>query len=269
MAHRFLLYIDILGFSALSKDRDRVKDLHEVVASLNLKAQPDFRAIVVSDTILVYNVNEAAARATPSLYISYLSGFASELQVRLLGKDIYFRAVLMLGDFNHYELNGIPFFDGDALVSAHQSVKEVKAIGLFIDTALARSSEVFSTEKFNDEFDFVCTAQGLEQVRNVYGGQVPLPRDIVEPADDLLRLSQDLLYLKGIYENIKQSHSFSVKSKFERTWQLFERRYPEVLSALVASRFDWNAISNGADWIAQMKLYPESFSSSIETRVDF
>jgi len=133
---------------------------------------------------------------------------------------------------------------------------------------LAGSSEVFSTEKFNDEYDFVCTAQGLEQIRNVYGGQVPLPRDIIVPADEFSRLSQDLLYLKGIYENTKQSHSFSVKSKFEQTWQLFERRYPEVLSALVESRFDWNAISNGADWDAQMKLYPQSFSSSIETRVD-
>jgi hypothetical protein len=59
MDDHYLLYIDVLGFKKLVDEApDRVDDLFEIVASLNLHQHHDFAAIVFSDTILVYNITQ-------------------------------------------------------------------------------------------------------------------------------------------------------------------------------------------------------------------
>jgi hypothetical protein len=270
MAFRYLLYIDILGFSRLVRDDpDRISDLYEIVASLNVHNHPDFKAIVFSDTILVYNVSEEWGRANPSYYIMYLCEFAQDLQARLVGRDIYFRAVLVRGGFNHYELNGIPCFFGDALVYAYLSERKIKAIGLFMHSSIVRESDIFHTVKFNDEYAFVFITQGLERVQTNYRGEVPIPRELIEETDEIDSLSRDLLYIKQIYANAITQSSSSVKQKFLRTWRIFRKRYPEILGVLEENGFDWNHVSDGADWDTYIKRYPTSYSWGIKTRVDF
>ena len=57
MTDRYLLYIDVLGFSALiDEGLGKINDLYEVIASLNVHRHDAFKVIVFSDTILVYNV---------------------------------------------------------------------------------------------------------------------------------------------------------------------------------------------------------------------
>ena len=269
MAYRYLLYIDILGFSNLVDEPARVADLYEVVASLNVHKHPDFKAIVFSDTILVYNINETAGRADPNYYVMYLCEFAQDLQARLLGKDIFFRAVLVRGTFDHYELNRIPCFYGKALVRAYQDEKRIKAIGLFIHSSLVQYSDVFHTENFNDEYDIVFITQGLERIRDAYDGQVPLPRELIEETEEIHSLSLDLLYMKQLFENTQKNHSAGVKRKFDQIWEIFKNRYPKVLGALAKSHFDWNSVSKGANWNAYMQKYPASYSWSIESRFDY
>jgi len=269
MAYRYLLYIDILGFSDLVNEPGKVEDLYEVVASLNVHKHPDFRSIVFSDTILVYNLSEMAGCRNPSYYVMYLCEFAQDLQARLLGKDIYFRAVLVRGDFNHYELNGIPCFYGEALVNAYQSEKKIKAIGLFMQSSLAEFSDVFHTEAFNEEYDFVFITQGLERVRDAYEGQIPLPKWLIEETEEIHGLSLDLIHVKHICNNKQKQQSLDIKSKFERTWEILQNRYPQVLDALEESDFDWDVVSRGANWNAYMKQYPANYSWAIEARVDF
>src|SRR5438132_9254972 len=130
MRDRYLLYIDILGFSELVATGDpRINDLYEVIASLNVHQHPSFRAIIFSDTILVYNVEGSDTRSDRNYLVMYLCEFAQDLQHRLTKKDIFFRAVLVRGDFHHYELNGIPCFFEKSLVNAHKSEKKLEAIG--------------------------------------------------------------------------------------------------------------------------------------------
>jgi hypothetical protein len=91
MTDRYLLYIDILGFSDLVAGSDpKIHDLYEVIASLNVHDHPSFRAIIFSDTILVYNVEGQDTRSDRSYLVMYLCEFAQDLQHRLTAKDIFF-----------------------------------------------------------------------------------------------------------------------------------------------------------------------------------
>lgn len=269
MAFRYLLYIDILGFSSLvSDDPDRISDLYEIVASLNVHSHPDFKAIVFSDTILVYNISEEWGQSNPSYYIMYLCEFAQDLQARLIGKQIYFRSVLVRGGFHHYESNGIPCFYGDALVAAYLAEKKIKAIGLFMHSSLVGWSDIFRTVKFNEEYAFVFITQGIERVQVNYGGEVPVPRELIEETDEIDPLSRDLLYLREIHANASSQPSAPVRQKYRRTWQIFLKRYPAILRVLAESDFNWNRVSEGADWATYMNRYPATYSWAIKTRVD-
>ena len=57
--------------------------------------------------------------ASRSYYVWYLIEFAEDLQHRLTGQDVYFRAVLTTGDFSHYPLENIECFFGEALIRAY------------------------------------------------------------------------------------------------------------------------------------------------------
>ncbi len=53
---KYLLYIDILGFSNLTKkDYTKVKELFSIIDSLNAHKHFDFQTVVFSDTILIFN----------------------------------------------------------------------------------------------------------------------------------------------------------------------------------------------------------------------
>ena len=111
MKDRCLLYIDILGFADLvSESNARIQDLYEIIASLHVHDHPSFKAIIFSDTILVYNVEGDDTRRDRSYLVMYLCEFAQDLQRRLTEKDIFFRGVSVRGYFTHYELNQIPCF---------------------------------------------------------------------------------------------------------------------------------------------------------------
>src|ERR1022692_1600768 len=181
MADRYLLYIDILGFSDLVAGSDeRIRDLYEVIASLNVHRHPSFRAIIFSDTLLVYNVEGQDTRSDRSYLVMYLCEFAQDLQRRLTKKDIFFRAVLVRGEFNHYELNQLPCFFGQALIDAHESEKKIKAIGLFMHKSIIEDSVIFSTAEINEDFSFVFITQHLTTLEEEYGGLFPVDSELIE-----------------------------------------------------------------------------------------
>ncbi len=73
MKERFLLYIDVLGFTDLvSQSNARIDDLYEVIASLHVHNHPSFKVIIFSDTILVYNVEGEDTRRDRTYLIMYL-----------------------------------------------------------------------------------------------------------------------------------------------------------------------------------------------------
>jgi hypothetical protein len=264
---RYLLYIDILGFSDLvTADSPKVHDLYEVIASLNVHTHPSFRTIVFSDTILVYNTSAPTTAYDRHYLVMYLCEFAQDLQDRLTGRGIVFRAVLVHGEFMHYELNSVPCFFGTALIDAYRSEKQIPAIGLFMDHSLVPDSDIFQTAPFNDRYDFVFITQTLQSVENEHGGIFPIDRFSLEETDLIYVLVPEVLYLKQLSNWATSHKDAKVRQKCANTLSLFRDHYPHTLKHLEATGFELEAISPGAKWAEVESRYPESYSFAVATR---
>jgi len=199
---KYFLYIDILGFSELVQtDLTRVDELYEIIASLNVHKHHVFKAIIFSDTILVYNNGEPRSQEDHYYLLMYLCEFVHDLQNRLAGRNIVFRAIITKGQFVHYEINGIPCFYGSALINAYNSEKTIQAIGLFLDKSCANESDIFNYCEFNDRYDFVFTTKMMDVVEFDYEGNFPLDSYGVEQTDLGWLLIPELLTLKKINKN--------------------------------------------------------------------
>lgn len=267
---RYLLYIDILGFSDLVKrDSRAVQDLYEVIVSLSALRHYAFKTIVFSDTILVYNILGADTPRDKSYLVMYLCEFARDLQHRLTGRDIAFRAVLVRGEFQHYELNGVPCFFGRALIDAYKAEKEIKAIGLFIDKRIAGDSRIFKAHPYNENFSFVYITQSIERVEYLYGGRLPLDRFELEGTDLIWSLTPELLYVKRVHTQMQTHPAEDARHKYASTWALLKAHYPRTIEQLVAIDFDLEIICPGASWQEVLARFPEDFSSVIESRREY
>lgn len=68
-AEKFLLYIDILGFTEMAiKEPRKVERIFATIDSLNVHQHGAFKTIVFSDTILVYNNQPAVTLQAPLRY---------------------------------------------------------------------------------------------------------------------------------------------------------------------------------------------------------
>jgi len=269
MTHRYLLYIDILGFSDLVvAGSPRVHDLYEVIASLNVHRHSAFRAIVFSDTVLVYNTDGGDTKADRAYLVMFLCEFAQDLQHRLTKRGIFFRAVLVCGEFTHYELNSMPCFFGPALIEAYRAEKEIQAIGLFINKSIVEDSDIFKTASFNQDFDFVFIMQSLETAEHLYGGAYPMDRNLLEETGLIDYLVPEVLYLQQLHHNMQNQPDVRVRTKYARSWDLFKGRYPKTLRVLEANSFDWQALCPGAGWATIESRYPQNYSWAITARVE-
>ena len=156
MPERFLLYIDILGFSEMTKNEPRkVARIYAILDSLNVHQHDAFKTIVFSDTVLVYNPEPALSDEDRNYYVWYLIEFAEDLHHRLTGQDVFFRAVLTSGNFAHYRLKNIECFFGDALISAYMAEKEIPSIGLFLDKSCEPYNKYFRAAPFDRNCSFI------------------------------------------------------------------------------------------------------------------
>lgn len=272
MAQRFLLYIDILGFSDLAANSSsRIHDLYEVIASLNAHNHPAFRAIVFSDTILVYNTNGDDTSPSPDrrYLVMFLCEFAQDLQYRLTKRRIFFRAVLVQGEFSHYELNSVPCFFGPALIEACKAEKDLQAIGLFMHKSILADSDVFKTAHFNEHFDFVFITKGLDIIEYDYGGHFPMDRFMVEETDLFHILPPELLHLESLHGGMQANENAKIRLKYANTWSLFEAHYPKTTRLLQDARFNWRAICPNVAWSEASSRFPEDYSFAIKSRIGF
>lgn len=270
MAKRFLLYIDVLGFSDLvTEGSPRIHDLYEVIASLNAHKHSAFRAIVFSDTILVYNTDGGGTKPDRQYLVMFLCEFAQDLQYRLTKRGIFFRAVIVHGEFTHYELNSMPVFFGPALIDAYIAEKELPAIGLFMQKDVTVDSDIFYTEHFNEKFDFVLITQSLNTVEKLYGGIFPIDRGLLEDSDLIYHLAPELMYLEQVHRGMSEHMAEKIRIKYINTWELFCRHYPKTTKFLASVNFNWQAICPEADWAQVAARFPESYRWAIKERVEY
>ncbi|MEW8029665.1 MAG: hypothetical protein AB2806_18235 [Candidatus Thiodiazotropha sp.] len=258
---KFLLYIDILGFQELVNNHpEKVKMIYKIIDSLNVHQHHAFKTIVFSDTILVYNKNDPISKEDRRYLVMYACEFAQDLQHRLVGQGIYFRAHLVLGDFNHYNLENTECFYGNALIKAYLKEKNIQAFGLFIDNACNADNRIFPTSKYDKDVSFVYINQSLERLQRNTDGILPTDPYHFYATEEYWELIWDINQLKSIYRNMHTQKNPKVRVKYIATWQLFFNRYPKILSSLQASGFSLRAICDKHDWSSDLEKYTSEVS---------
>lgn len=270
MSHRYLLYIDILGFSDLvAKNKAKIEDLYEVLASLHAHDHDAFKCIIFSDTMLVYNLSFSSQQREAEYYLMFMCEFARDLLHRLTKRGVFFRAVITQGDFQHYELNSIPCFFGTSLIHAYQSEKKIKAVGLFLQNSLREYCDIFPKRRFNAEFDFVYITQALDELEGESGGIFPLDAWLIEDTDLIWMVTPELLHLVDLYANAGSSLPEKVKQKYLKSIKFYEMRYPATTTFLKINGFDITKFSPQANWQQVIDRHPESMAWAVKTKKAF
>lgn len=271
MKNRYFLYLDILGFTDLVRNHsDRIHDLYEVIASLNVHNHDAFKVVVFSDTVIVYNVNGGDTPEDSQYLIMFMCEFVKDLMHRLTGRGIYFRSIITYGDFTHYELNNMPCFFGNALVDAYNSEKEIKAIGLFIHKDISQYCDIFKYKKFNDNFNFVYVTQALDDIEMYGSDGYPIPECLIEDTDSTWLIVPEIDHVSSMYTySIDMNLDENVRNKYQASWKMYCAHYPNITNQLIASNQDITSISPNVNWKEVLDRFPEDCSYAIENRKEF
>jgi hypothetical protein len=248
MTNRYLLYIDILGFRDLVRTGPaEVHRLYKIIDTLNVHGHDSFKTIVFSDTILVYNLFEAQSEGDHEYAVMFSCEFAQDLLYRLARRNIFFRAVLDYGPFEHYSLANTPCFFGPALIAAYDAEKRLPAIGLFATTACIAYNSVFSSLPFGGDLHFIFLTQGLDRVQLYTGGHLPAD-PVLNETDDLYKVIEELSFLKSVYTSMRSDLPPSVRAKHLATYDLYRRKYPVLMESLEKNGFRREAVSPTLEW---------------------
>jgi len=193
---KYLLYIDILGFSDLvRKNPKKIDNIYNVINSLNVHRHHAFKTIVFSDTILVYNLEEPKTPHDHSYLVMYAIEFAQDLWFRTVGKEVFFRGILRYGTFNHYDLSNISAYYGNALIDSYIKEKDLNCCGLFIDKSCQKYNDIFPMERYDQDISFVYINQSLERLWINTGGELPTDSFFLDSTYDYWSILWDLRFL--------------------------------------------------------------------------
>jgi hypothetical protein len=255
MSDRFLLYIDILGFSEMvSKEPRKVVRVYEILDTLNVHSRSDFKVIVFSDTILIYNDAPASIDFDREYCVQTLVDFASDLHQRLVGQDIYFRAIIVKGDFNHYERDHVNCFFGSALITAYNAEKGIPSLGLFISDDCRAFGPMQPVAHFSPGLSFVFLCAGLQALSTLVPKEWPVHLEGNIEEGFVSHTPWDVRFLKDIHTQMREHVEPAVRTKFLTAWDFYQRMYPEALSALVQKDFSINALTTNDLEMATKKM---------------
>lgn len=247
---RFLLYIDFLGFSEMVKLKtSKVRELFNIINQLNVHYHDAFQTIVFSDTILVYNKDYALRDSDKEYYIMFLIEFVEDLFYKVAGKELFFRALIVSGDFSYEQTTHFQQYYGNALLKAYQAEKVIKASGLFIESSINKYNKVFHTRLIPKDFIQLKNGEkGIPSFRYVYINQsldfymseanvYPIPRALIEGTDMDIDIIKDCLFLKDINKTRNLTQNKNVKLIMDNTFLMYEKQFKNFISCLTENNF--------------------------------
>lgn len=245
---KYLLYVDILGFSNLAKaDYNKVNELFAIINSLNAHEHRGFQTVVFSDTILVFNKTQPITQHDHEYIVMYSCEFAQDLMFRCRSLEIQFRAILTYGEFSYEKLSNIEAYHGIALINSYNKEKEINGLGLFIDKKIVHYNKIFATTQFDKDLDFVFLLQDIERARSLGFEIFPVSWELVDP-HFLYDFREEVEILKIIKENCDNQLDSKIRGKYLQTYQLFKNRYKTLIDFLETHDFQFQAISPDANW---------------------
>ncbi|XOF33169.1 MAG: hypothetical protein ACL93V_14325 [Candidatus Electrothrix sp. YB6] len=255
MQEKFLLYIDILGFSDLIKSEERTKDLYKIIDSLNVHSHDVFQTIVFSDTILVYNKETHSDEDSAKYIVWYATEFAEDLHFRLIGKGLYFRAVLTYGEFEHYHLKNTECFFGKALVDSYNSEKNIQTTGLLIDNECHKYLRFFASEKFDNNWHFIYLERSFKYLDEMMFEGLPIRREVFMEGENVPFLLEALEFIKDIYGNMRNHPVPTIRTKYLTTWDFYHRKYSVILDYLIGNNFSPESVCPNFNWEPLLKRF--------------
>ncbi len=245
---KYLLYIDILGFSALVRKRPEViPALYHIVATANMQKHGDFRTIVFSDTIVVYNACQLDGE-NQGFIVMFLCEFCQDLFYRLSAIDVFFRAVITQGEFEHFELGKSSCFYGAGLIEVYRREKQIKSVGTFLDSRLLSLNSTFETVFHSQDLQFVLLAPQISQLAELSWEGVPHVDFDRIPGSDALLLKREIKILEKMYMTMAQDRDPEVRSKHSVAWHYYLQRYGTIMARLVREKFDPSFIDELEEW---------------------
>lgn len=249
MKERFLLYIDILGFSDLViKTPEKIKNIYKVVNELNVHRHGGFQTIIFSDTILVYNKVQPVGVDDYEYIVMYMCEFAQDLIFRGSSFNLNFRAILTYGDFEHYKLQNVECYYGRSLVNAYLKEKEINGVGLFIDITIGKYNKIFKTIKYDENLSFVYLFQVVLRLNMLTGGVLPLPKAFLIESDEFYGLSAEIALLERYFFELTSNESPKIRAKYLQTYQFYKKMIPNILNKLEEANFSLSTINPDIDW---------------------
>lgn len=255
MSDRFLLYIDILGFSEMvSNEPRKVVRVYEILDTLNVHGRDDFKVIAFSDTVLIYNHAPATSDSERAQCVQTLVDFACDLHHRLVGQDIFFRAVLVKGDFEHYKRKHVERFFGGALLTAYHAEKGIPSLGLFITDECTAFGLRHPVIQFSQSLSFVFLCEGLQALSTLAPKKWPINLRGSPGEDFAPHAPWDVRFLKDIHTQMRMHSSPAVRTKYLTAWDFYHQRYPDALDALVRENFSITALATSTWENASKKM---------------
>ena len=259
MNERFLLYLDLLGFSELVRiEPDIVPNLFHALDRSQAHRHTSFEVIQFSDTLLVFNNKDPLSDYDKHYFAMYLCEFAQELQYMLLGRGAFLRGLVTRGQFEdtgsspNHTYKHIRSFWGNALIHACQVTSSIKAIGLFVDEHVKPHMRVFDMHPYDhgNQIWFVDTTslprQSFDYLTNK--NELSIAMDHVRSCGMEEILSYDLLFLKRLFES-SHDHRLAptVRTKYLTTWEIYRRKYRILCRVMEDVEFDFKKLP-GHDW---------------------
>ncbi|MCK5059350.1 MAG: hypothetical protein KAT34_22060 [Candidatus Aminicenantes bacterium] len=257
MKKKYLLYIDILGFSEIVKKKNvKVIEIYNIIDELNVHRHHAFNTIVFSDTIIIYNKYQLQKPQDHRYFSMYLCEFAQDLLYRFVGKDIYFRAILDYGEFEHKSLKNIECFFGETLINCYNLEKKIPSIGLFITESAARFQSIFKMKKFDDGICFVFLQQYLESFVSHFKDTDGDYNLLIE-LDLSYPIVREIRILEDVYKKMNWHPTANIRSKYATYWNVYKQMYPWPLNKWESNNFSMNDIIISEEW---EKIYKDIYS---------
>jgi hypothetical protein len=264
MLNKYLLYIDILGFSELvGRNSEGIDEIYSIVDSLNVHKHNGFRTIVFSDTILVYNIHNPSNDDKHSYFVMFACEFAQDLLHRFIGKERFFRAILTYGEFEHYDLKNIECFYGPTLVSSHNKEKTIQSHGLFIDGASNRHNRIFKTAPYDESLNFVYLAQILDRVSFYAQDGFPIDAFLLQNTCDVHDLIPEIRYLQDVYHLMQKHSDPKVRTKHLTVWNYYRSRYQTIVDELERHNFRPEFISPKHNWARDIAFFEREYQCTV------
>ena len=249
MDKKYLLYIDILGFTELvKKNPAKISALYAAMDRLNVHKHYAFTTIVFSDTILVFNKVDPGNEDEHRYIVMYACEFARDLLMWCINLDIHFRAILLYGDFLYREMENIQSYYGNALIDAFTKEKEIVGMGLFISKNLLSRNKQFKTVSFDADYDFVFLTTLLNEVMFHSQGVLPMDRSLFDKSWTFTDLWREVELLKNLKKNIEIQTDSRIRAKYIQTFHLYKQRYGDLINQLEASDFDMKVFNGDVNW---------------------